>query len=132
MTTTMLLVSVLLLASSGVESARILGLFATPAKSHCRVFEALFQGLAARGHEVTFASPVGLQWPSKGSVEEVLFDDGGVIGPALSHVVSPERNPFSESLTLWRIAPHVCRNELMAPGVQKLIQAGKNHTVSKY
>lgn len=121
----------LLLLTGGAESARILGLFATPAKSHCRVFEALFHGLAARGHEVTFASPVGLQWPSKDGVEEVIFSAGDIIGPVLSQVVSPQRNPFSESLTLMQIAPQICRHELMAPSVQKLIQAGKNRTVSK-
>jgi len=87
-------------------------------------------GQRSRGH---------LRQPRRPAVA-VQGQSGGVdfqprrrrMGSVLSKVVSPERNPFSESLALWQVAPEVCRNELMAPGVQKLIQAGKNRTVSTF
>ncbi|XP_059478833.1 UDP-glycosyltransferase UGT5-like [Neocloeon triangulifer] len=131
-----LLTLLLLFCADRCGAARILGLFATPAKSHSRVFEALFQELAVRGHQVTFGSPFGLQWPSnlnassKGKIDYVHLDDQGVLGSIMGNVVGPKRKPLSESLWLWTIAPDLCRNELNSPGLKPIIEAGKNKTIS--
>ncbi|XP_065333889.1 UDP-glycosyltransferase UGT5-like [Cloeon dipterum] len=118
------------------EAARILGLFATPAKSHSRVFESLFRELAVRGHQVTFASPFDLQWPlglnesSGGSIQYVKLDDQGALGSIMGYVVGPNRRPLAESFWLWSIAPDVCRNELHSPDLIPIIDGGKNKTIT--
>ncbi|XP_055598542.1 UDP-glucosyltransferase 2-like isoform X2 [Uranotaenia lowii] len=50
-------VIVLLIVCSKVESARILAIFPSPAKSHQIVFRALVEGLLERGHQLTIMTP---------------------------------------------------------------------------
>lgn len=50
---------------SFVGSARILGIFPYPSKSHSILGQALFTELAGRGHEVTYVSPFPLKDPPK-------------------------------------------------------------------
>lgn len=71
-----------------VNTYRILGVFPAPSKSHYYVGQALMQGLAEKGHEVTIISPFKEKSPIKNYNEvflenswemsrksEFLFDD---------------------------------------------------------
>lgn len=56
------------------ESAKILGLFPLPSKSHMAVNVAIVKGLAERGHEVTVVSP----FPEKSEIpnyKNILLDE---------------------------------------------------------
>lgn len=53
---------------------RILGVFAIPVKSHYYVGQALMQGLAERGHEVTVISPFAAKNPIK-NYNEVFLEN---------------------------------------------------------
>lgn len=47
--------------NNDVESAKILGVFPYPSKSHSILGQALFNELAKRGHDITFLSPYPLK-----------------------------------------------------------------------
>lgn len=61
---------------SQVESARILGIFPYPSKSHVILGQPIFVELAKRGHEVVFISPFPLKNPPKGYKDIVLTEKG--------------------------------------------------------
>lgn len=59
-----------------IESARILGVFPFPSKSHSILGQPIFVELAKRGHEVVFISPFPLKNPPKGYRDVVLTEQG--------------------------------------------------------
>lgn len=59
-----------------IESAKILGVFPYPSKSHAILGQPIFVELAKRGHEVVFISPFPLKNPPKGYRDVVLTEKG--------------------------------------------------------
>ncbi|XP_972644.2 UDP-glycosyltransferase UGT5-like [Tribolium castaneum] len=59
----------------GTKSARILGIYPLPGRSHYRLGSALFRELAERGHDVTVISPFGEKDPPKnGTYRDIVLD----------------------------------------------------------
>ena len=59
-----------------VESARTLGVFPYPSKSHVILGQPIFIELAKRGHEVVFISPFPMKNPPKGYRDIALTEKG--------------------------------------------------------
>lgn len=53
--------------SASVQSARILGVHHVPTRSHYSIGSSILLALAAKGHDVTIASP----YPTKGQIPNV-------------------------------------------------------------
>lgn len=103
------IVAVASLLSSGVQSARILGVFQFSGRSHFIMFEALLKELAARGHQVTVVS----HYPQKPPLEN--YTDISVAGS-----VSTFLNDFTMDLVatldlfgilkfVWTYNVDICR-----------------------
>lgn len=93
------LIVFLFLTVASTESARILGVFPIPSRSHAILGQPIFVELAKRGHEVTFISPYPLKNPPKGYrdvliTEKRLFEIfDNQISQAFEKI---DQNPFLE------------------------------------
>lgn len=71
---------------------RILGVFPVPSKSHYYVGEALMQGLAERGHEVTLISPFQSSNPINNNNEQAkltrYIQTHQIKSPRMTHSMS--------------------------------------------
>ena len=58
-----------------VQSARILGIFPLPGKSHYILGSSLMRALAEHGHDVTVINPFGEKNPPKGKYRDILLPE---------------------------------------------------------
>jgi len=115
------------------ESAKILGLFPMPSKSHTAVNVAIVKELAERGHEVTVVSP----FPEKSEIpnyknivldEKIIEKHFATLGIKVEETFKVvDRNTFQISLMLWGLGSLLCENYLQEPGVQDLIHSKHEH-----
>ncbi|XP_049811956.1 UDP-glycosyltransferase UGT5-like [Schistocerca nitens] len=119
------LLVLLAVSIDGTNSARILGLFPYPGKSHFIMFEALMKGLAFRGHEVIVYS----HFPQKTPIPNYI--DISLVGsvPTVVDAIKLEDSfgsGFSTVFKLKEMAITNCENVLAFPPVQKLINSKEN------
>lgn len=100
------------------ESAKILGLFPYPGKSHYVMFEVLMKGLADRGHEVFVYS----HFPQKKPIPH--FTDVSLVGsiPSVVNAIPlDDFNVFGTLAHLRQLSMGVCERVLAHDSIQRLI-----------
>lgn len=76
--TVILVLSLVFYGCVGVKSARILGVFPYPSRSHSILGQALLTELAARGHDVTYLSPYPFKKPPVKNYRDVAITSQGL------------------------------------------------------
>lgn len=83
------------------QCAKILGIYHVPNKSHYTIGLRILQGLAAKGHEVTIASP----FPEKNqnsNITEIFIDGILEIAKGKIYLIIPDRPGFIHTLSRYR------------------------------
>ena len=57
-----------------VNAAQILAVFPFMMKSHLIFFQQILKGLAAKGHQIAYVTPIAMSKPNR-NIEEILIDD---------------------------------------------------------
>lgn len=126
---TTVVVLILSLHNSQVDSARILALFPTPSYSHQLVFRSVTQALAARGHELVILTPNPVN-SNQSNVQEidVSFAYQGYFHQ-INFAESKEDNVGLTSLLamLTRALTEIMETEFAHPDMQQLLRDPKQH-----
>ena len=69
---------IIFLLKTDVDSARILGVFPYPSRSHSILGQALFTELAKRGHDVTYLSPYPFKKPPSKNYRDIAITSKGL------------------------------------------------------
>lgn len=114
----------LILTAASIESARILGVFPIPSRSHAILGQPIFVELAKRGHEVTFVSPYPLKNPPQGYRDVVITEKG--LFEIFDHQISQafekiDSNPFLEMKEGVKYLRKMSEYAIMDKAVQVLL-----------
>ncbi|PSN47111.1 hypothetical protein C0J52_16000 [Blattella germanica] len=107
------------------ESARILGIFPFPGKSHWAVHESLIKELAKRGHELTVITPFPEKSPPKYKeivIQNKLEDNYNDTGHTNS-MSMVDSNIVKMVLMIWGFGNIVCDQMLQQEAIQELINS---------
>jgi hypothetical protein len=118
------------------ESAKILGVFPVPGRSHYILGSTLLKALAEKGHDVTMISCFGEKDPPKnGTYRDVVIS--GLLEAMQDHVNKDQMNmfdreasnPFTTSVFIGFMMPQVMEMILKHENVQKLINSDEKFDV---
>ncbi|KAL3268644.1 hypothetical protein HHI36_007748 [Cryptolaemus montrouzieri] len=120
-----LLLGLILKNEIQVESARILGIFPTPSKSHYALGNVLLKELARRGHEVTMISPFEEKHPPpNSSYRDIKLEFEISEADKSSNFFSSDMsNPYLVTLFLNYVGCKMLNATLNFPNVQKLLES---------
>nr|QIK00369.1 UDP-glycosyltransferase [Xylotrechus quadripes] len=123
-----------LLCTSGIDAARILGVFPMPAPSHYFLGSALMKGLAEAGHDVTMISPFPVKDPPKnGSWRDIILDgmmeDMEEKFKKIDLFTMQQQSAFSTILFLNFMGQSTTEKTLSHPKVQELIHSNEKFDV---
>lgn len=108
------------------DSARILGVFPHPSKSHAILGQPIFVELAKRGHEVVFVSPFPLENPPPGYRDIVLTHKG--IFEVYDHEMDQafaviDQNPFTLFKEMYEGCAKTSESVILDVAVQELLNS---------
>lgn len=108
------------------ESARILGVFPYPSKSHALLGQPIFAELAKRGHDVVFISPFPLKNPPNGYKDIVLTEKGifEVYENEMNQMFEViDQNPFSLFYEMFEGCAKTAEFTIIDEAVQELLNS---------
>ncbi|XP_038117139.1 UDP-glycosyltransferase UGT4 [Culex quinquefasciatus] len=109
-----------------VDSAKILGIFPTPSKSHWILGSALMRELALDGHEVTDVSPFKLPNAPTNYRHVELETDKELFNNIVNKLFNNHNvNPIQKMITLYTEVNYFSNSTLNSPNVQKLLHSGE-------
>lgn len=118
------LIVLLFLAIASIESARILGVFPIPSRSHAILGHPIFVELAKRGHEVTFISPYPLKNPPNRYRDIVITEKGlfEIFDRQISQAFEKiDSNPLLEIIEGFEYLRNMSEYAIMDKAVQALL-----------
>ncbi|XP_055904974.1 UDP-glycosyltransferase UGT5-like [Eupeodes corollae] len=111
---------------SAANAYKILGISPTMARSHFFVGNALYKGLAEKGHEVTVISPFPLKKPTKNYRD---IPSTNIIQLSKESKSNPlqmrDMNVIDQILSIYDLGYVITNSTLSEPSVQKLMASGE-------
>lgn len=130
----LLLLTILLrLISHQAESARILGVFPYPSRSHSILGQALFTELAKRGHDVTYLSPYPFETSPAKNYRDIAITSQGLFDSFQEELDASFEDTTASMIELMKFwfdnIAQMQEYTLSDPAVQKLLQSNEKFDI---